>query len=168
MCIRDSGSKAYIAFHQKNTVAVVNAAERTVEREIPTGLAPFGVVLSPDGKTAYVPNRGGEKDASGPTAPSQGVDIPTDRIGAVRSGSVSVIDLESGRRTILPAERAPTGLALSKDGSLLAVANSHSDTVSLIATAGRGVRTVALPGAPPTAFHAPSSAPFLALCLSSS
>lgn len=145
------GAKAYIAFHQKNTLAVVDAAARRVEREIPTGLAPFGVALSPDGKTAYVTNRGGEKDSSGPSAPSRGVDIPTDQRGAVRAGSVSVIDLESGRRTAWPVGRAPTGIAIAKDGSWIAVANSHSDTVSLIAAAGGTARTVALPDAQPTA-----------------
>jgi YVTN family beta-propeller protein len=145
------GTKAYIAFHQKNTLAVVDAAARKVEREIPTGLAPFGVVLSPDGKTAYVTNRGGEVDSSGLTAPSRGVDIPTDRTGAVRSGSVSVIDLESGRRRTWQVGRAPTGIATSKDGALLAVANSHSDTVSVIAAGSGGMKTVALADAQPTA-----------------
>jgi YVTN family beta-propeller protein len=144
------GQKAYVAFHQKNTLAVIDAATRRVEREIETGLAPFGVVLARDGRTAYVTNRGGEKAAAGPTAPSNKVEIPTDRIGAVRAGTVSAIDLESGQRKVVQVGRAPSGLALSPDGSLLAVANSHSDTLSLVTTAGLAVRHLALPDAQPT------------------
>jgi YVTN family beta-propeller protein len=151
MAFSEDGRTAYVAFNRKNTLAVIDAASRRVEREIPTGLAPFGVVLSGDGKTAYVTNRGGEPAASGPTAPSSRVAIPTDRVGAVRGGSVSVIDLPGGGRRTVAVGRAPTGLALSPDGTLLAVANSHSDSVSLVAGGGGTARSLALPDAQPTA-----------------
>ena len=42
-----------------NALAVVNLAGGTVSRQTGVGIAPWNVVLSPDGATAYVSDWGG-------------------------------------------------------------------------------------------------------------
>ena len=59
------GLQAFVALNNRNTVAVVDAVAKTIVREIPVGLAPLFLRLSPDGKTLFVSNRGGEAPAAG-------------------------------------------------------------------------------------------------------
>src|SRR5260221_9991512 len=54
------GATAYVAFSRNNSLAVFDTATRKLAREIPVGIAPFGVVLSSRG-TLYVSNRGGRR-----------------------------------------------------------------------------------------------------------
>ena len=56
------GATAYVAFSRNNSLAVIDTATRKITKEIPVGMAPFGVVLSAQG-TIYVSNRGGRRPA---------------------------------------------------------------------------------------------------------
>ena len=129
------GATAFVAFSRNNSLAVIDTASRKVLREIPVGIAPFAVVLSRQGKL-YVSNRGGRRPAAGDTvAPSSGSNVVTDPVtGSATTGSVSVIDTKSDAVQELAVGLAPSGLALSPDEKTLAVANGHSDTISLIDT----------------------------------
>ena len=60
------GQQAFVALNSRNTVAVVDAEPQDVViREMPVGLAPMFLQLSPDGKTLFVTNRGGVAPAAG-------------------------------------------------------------------------------------------------------
>jgi len=144
------GRTAYIALNSRNSLAIIDAELKTVVKEIPVGLAPMFVKLSLDGKTAYVSNRGGDAPANDAThAYSNGTAMATDpQTGAVLAGTVSVVDLASGKAPEVVVGLAPTGLSLSPDGKTLAVTNSHSDSVSLIDTASLKAKTVSIPTLP--------------------
>jgi YVTN family beta-propeller protein len=146
------GEYAYIALNSRNTIAVVTADSGKTIKEIPVGLAPLFVTISPEGDRLYVSNRGGDKPRSGNAVGySAGTAMATDRVtGAVLQGTVSVIDLKDPANSAkeLAVGRAPTYLALSPDGKTLAVTNSHSDSVSLIDTVSLSVSNVPIPTLP--------------------
>lgn len=140
------GAKAYIALHHDNVLAEFDTATHRRVREWKTGLAPFGVVLR--GEVAYVSNRAGSAVPAGSaTAPSGGVELPVDSNGSVTGGSLSVINLQSGDRHDVAVGRAPSGIALRPDGMEVAVANGHSDSVTLVDTRTHAAVEVKLPAA---------------------
>jgi YVTN family beta-propeller protein len=144
------GRQAFVALNNRNTVALVDAVSKTVVREIPVGLAPLFVKISPDGKTLFISNRGG--DAPGPRDPrafSSSTVMATDATtGAVLNGTVTVIRLADFARREVTVGRAPTSLAISPDGATIAVANSHSDSISLIDAGTLNTTTVTIPTYP--------------------
>ena len=84
----------------------------------------------------YVSNRGGRRAGTGDTvAPSSGSQVVTDpRTGSSVSGTITVVDAQTLAVREVEVGLAPSGLALSPDEKTLAVANGHSDTISLIET----------------------------------
>lgn len=128
------GKTLYAAMHHDNEVVEIDAEARVIRRRISVGLAPFAVVLDDVKGRLYVSNRAGERRASAPVAPSGKEKLPVDRVGSVLAGSVSVIELKSGAVTSVEAGLAPAGMSLSPDGTLLAVANSHSDEAQVFDT----------------------------------
>jgi YVTN family beta-propeller protein len=142
------GNFAYVAFSRNNSVAVLDARERQVVREIPVGVAPFGVAVS-HGKL-FVTNRGGRRPVTGEaSAPSSGTAVLTDSsTGSSRTGTVSVVDLDTYATLDVSVGLAPSGIAVSPGGSLIAVANGHSDSISLIAADSRTVQEVSIPAWP--------------------
>jgi YVTN family beta-propeller protein len=144
------GAKAYVALNSRNTVAVIDANTKVIEREIKVGLAPLFVKLSLDGGELFVSNRGGDVPASGASEGfSSNTAMATDPItGAVLGGTVSVVRLKDFNSREVAVGRAPTSLALSPDGTTLAVANSHSDSVTVIDTATLKTSTISIPTIP--------------------
>lgn len=136
MAFSEDGKTAYVAFSRNNTVAVIDTESRQVKREVAVGMAPFGVAFSPKQKRIFVTNRGGRHpDGSESVAPSSGSFIATDSVtGASSSGTVTVIDAKDFSTRQVPVGLAPSGIALSADGKLVAVANGHSDSISLVDT----------------------------------
>lgn len=94
----------------RKSIAVV-ARDLSTVREIPTGQeGTHMVAVSADGRRAYTANMG--------------------------SGSVSVIDLDAGRKLRdVPAGKVPEGIALSRDGRRLWVADRDSATLRVFDTA---------------------------------
>lgn len=129
----------YVCLSRKNVVAVVDLASGTVTREIPTGVAPYDVVLSPNNESAWVSNWGGRRAKPGErTGDSSGTPVPVDERGVATSGSVSQLDLVSGKEiTQIETGLHASDLLLSKDGKTLYVANANQDTVSFIDAVGR-------------------------------
>jgi YVTN family beta-propeller protein len=144
------GSTAYVAFSRNNSVAIVDVASRRVRREISVGIAPFAVVVSSQQERLFVSNRGGRRPAAGDTqAPSSGSLVVTNAItGSTATGSVSVIDLKDFSVKEIFVGLAPSGMALSPDENILAVANSHSDSVSLLDTRSLARKDVSIPAWP--------------------
>jgi YVTN family beta-propeller protein len=126
------GKTAYVALNRNNTLAVIDAGSRQVQREVAVGMAPFAVLTS--GRRVFVTNRGGRRPAvSDGVAPSSGSMIATDQVtGSSISGTLSVVDAGDFSTREAAAGLAPSGLALSADDRQLAVANSHSDSISLV------------------------------------
>jgi len=133
-------STAYVCLSMKNVLAVVDLVSAAVA-EIPVGIAPYAVVLAPDGKRAYVTNWGGRRPVSGDaTAPSAGTDVVVDDRGVAATGAVSIVDLQAGKEvTSIAVGLHPSDLVLTRDGETLYVANANSDTVSVIDTVGQTV-----------------------------
>lgn len=144
------GDTAYVAMNGKNVVAIIDANTLQITREIPVGLAPLFVKLSADGNTLYVSNRGGHAPTkSAFVGFSSGVAMATDQhTGAVLDGTISIVDLKSGNVREQTVGRAPTSLALSPDGKALAVANSYSDSITLMDTGTLATKTVFIPTIP--------------------
>ena len=64
--------------------------------------------------------------------------------GAVLNGTVTVVQLADFSSRQVTVGRAPSSLAVSPDGTTVAVANSHSDSVSLIDSVTLHTSTVAI------------------------
>lgn len=136
LCLDEERNRVYVALSRNNTIGIVNLETKSLDAEIPVGIAPY-TALQSDNKL-YVSNWGGrrpaEGDKTGPTAGSQAVVDP--ETGIASTGTVSVIDLASGTVTTeIEVGLHPSGMALSPDGARLYVANANSDTVSVIETA---------------------------------
>ncbi len=146
------GNTAYVALSLKDSVAVIDASQRKVEQLIPVGTAPFAVAVSKQQRRVFVSNRGGRHVAANdPVAPSSGEAIVSNpATGASATGTVSVIDLESHKVAEVTVGLAPSVVALSPDESVLAVANAHSDSISLIDTQTLAPKELKIPAYPET------------------
>ena len=127
----------WAALNLNNTLAEFNLNDGSLIREIAVGNAPFDVVLV-DAK-AYVSNwagrHPGDNDTTGPAG--KGTPVRVDPLRHIASdGSVSVVDLKTGQEVKqIPVGLHPSGLAATKDGRYVCVANANSDTVSVIEVA---------------------------------
>jgi YVTN family beta-propeller protein len=148
------GAKAYVAYSRANSLAVFDAAAGTLEREIPVGMAPFGVVVSARHKRIFVTNRGGRRARPGDTlAPTSGAEVASNpSTGATATGTLSVIDAATYAVREVAVGLAPSSMALSPGEDLLVVANGHSDSVTLINTSSLKTEEIKLPAFPEGSF----------------
>ncbi|MBV8708056.1 MAG: bifunctional YncE family protein/alkaline phosphatase family protein, partial [Acidobacteriaceae bacterium] len=142
VAVSNDGKSAYALLNQNNTLAKIDltATPPVQGVQIRVGNAPHSVVISSDGKTAYVSNEGGRAATEGDfQINSAGTEIVADPIvGAAITGTVSVVDLPSMTVTAtIPTGLHPTGMAFYKN--YLLVANTYSDTISVINTANNAV-----------------------------
>jgi len=134
LAVSPDGRRLYATLNLSNRLLELDAETGERLRLFETGVAPYGLVLA--GGRAWVSNWGGRRPAedslTGPAGQGTRVRVDPKRFIA-SEGSVSVIDLASGRtkKEILTGRHA-SGLALSPDKRLLAVANAAEDTVSVI------------------------------------
>jgi YVTN family beta-propeller protein len=148
VALSKDGSSAYALLNQNDTLTQINLAANppTQGTQIRVGNAPHSIVISGDGKTAYVSNEGGRAATEADfQINSAGTEIVADAVvGATITGTVSVVDLATMTVTgTISTGLHPTGMALY-GGSLL-VANTYSDTISVINTATKEVvRTISL------------------------
>ncbi len=152
MALSADQSKLYVAFNGVNTLGVIDTATDQLVTQIPVGNAPRQVVISADGKTAYVSNEGGRPaNSTDFTNLSDGTPIVSSpSTGAAITGTVSVVNLSTNQET----QEIPVGLqptALYQDGHALFVANSNDDSLSVINeetnSVTQTVRTNPVPGA---------------------
>ncbi|MHB1460193.1 MAG: alkaline phosphatase family protein [Armatimonadota bacterium] len=136
IAISDDDKLAYVCLSRSNSLAVVDLVQGKLVTEISVGVAPYDVVLSRDGQTAYVTNWGGRRAKSGErTAVSSGTDTLVDERGIANSGTVSVIDIKELKESSqVVTGLHPSGLVLGLDGKKLYVTNANSDTISVIDT----------------------------------
>ncbi|WP_431310998.1 beta-propeller fold lactonase family protein [Methylobacterium nigriterrae] len=161
------GATLLVANREADTVSVIDAASRRETKVIPVGKHPFGITLDAEGKRAYTANVlsddvsvidvaagreiGRVKTGERPyvVALARGRGFVTDQYTA----SVTVFDLAT-----LKPERAidvgdhPEGVAASRDGSRVYVANWGDNTVSVIDADTLGVTNDIPVGDGPRAF----------------
>ena len=166
LAMSPDGRYAYVVGFRGNALSVIDTHTRTVVARVGTGEFPYTVALSPDGRTAYVSNWGlynAEADpvvGQGPSAPA---DPPPATIGGyntTRSSSVWIYDISDPtapqvtHKVRIGADidgydvvsgSLPSSLAVSGDGSTVAVTASNHDLVALLdATTGGVTRTIDL------------------------
>jgi YVTN family beta-propeller protein len=135
VALSKDGKSAYALLNQNNTLTRIDltAATPTQGEQIRVGNAPHSIVIDSNGRTAYISNEGGrvakEKDFQ---IYSAGTEIVADRqVGAAATGTVSVVNLANMKVTAtISTGLHPTGMAFY--GKYLLVANTYSDTISLI------------------------------------
>jgi YVTN family beta-propeller protein len=164
VAISQDGSSAYALLNQNDTLTQINLSTNQQGTQIRVGNAPHSIVINKNGITAYVSNEGGRAATESDfQIYSAGTEIVADPVvGAAITGTVSVVDLPSMTVTAnISTGLHPTGMAFF--GRFLLVANTYSDTISVIdTTTNVVVRTinVALPiGVPGTGQAAYGAAP---------
>ncbi|MBN1845245.1 MAG: hypothetical protein JW810_06145 [Sedimentisphaerales bacterium] len=136
LAVSHDGRRLYAALNLSNRLAEIDTASGTVLRLWDVGVAPYDVLLA--GEKAYVSNWGGRRpDDDSLTGPAgRGTRVRVDPVRHIASeGSVCVIDLarNAPTRHILVGLHS-SAMALSPTGHHVVVANSASDTLSVIDT----------------------------------
>lgn len=128
------GTTLYVPLNGVNSVVALDVATSNVTHTWVVGIAPREISLV--GGKLYVSNEGGRQALPGDkTQNSYGTQVPADPfLGTSTTGTVSVIDLArpSGGVASIDVGLHPT--ALYNAGNALFVANTNSDTVSVIDT----------------------------------
>jgi YVTN family beta-propeller protein len=127
----------YVCLSLNNSLGVVDLHAGKLVKEIAVGVAPYALLLAPDGNTAYVSNWGGRhpRDKKARTAASSGTKVLVDERGVANSGTVGKVDLQKRQQiAAVGTGLHPAGLALHAPGKRLFVANANSDTISVIDT----------------------------------
>ncbi len=136
VAVSPDGRLLYVALNLSNRLGEFEASGGRLLRLFDVGVAPYDVVLA--GDKAYVSNWGGRRprpgDAVGPAG--RGTTVRVDPAsGIANDGSVSVIDLRSGRAAAeIPTGLHASALALAPGGRYIVCANAASDTLSVIDT----------------------------------
>jgi YVTN family beta-propeller protein len=146
VAISHDGSSAYALLNQNDTLTQINLTTKQQGTQIRVGNAPHSVLINSAGTTAYVSNEGGRAATEADfQIYSAGTEIVADPVvGAAITGTVSVVDLPSMTVTTnISTGLHPTGMAFY--GRYLLVANTYSDTMSVIDTTSNVVvRTINL------------------------
>ncbi|HUN82753.1 MAG TPA: bifunctional YncE family protein/alkaline phosphatase family protein [Terracidiphilus sp.] len=136
IAVSSDASTAYVVLDNNDTLAKITLGSTpTKSAEVRVGNVPNSVVISRDGKTAYVSNEGGriatDKDFQEYSNGTPVVaEYPT---GSLARGTISVVNLENFAVTgEIKVGHHPTGMALW--GKNLLVANTYDDTISVIDT----------------------------------
>lgn len=140
LAVSVDGQRLYVCGNLSNRLLELEAATGKLLRTWDVGVAPYDVVLV--GGKAYVSNWGGRRpEADSLTGPAgRGTLVRVDPVRHIASeGSVSVIDIASqapagkAQAEILTGLHA-TAMAVSPNGRWLVVANTGSDTLSVLDT----------------------------------
>jgi YVTN family beta-propeller protein len=123
------GSKAYVTNSNSSTITIIDTASNTVIGVIGGFDGPSGMVITPDGNTAYVNNYGGPEG-----------------VGSGNGTTVSVVNLNTNSVVGSPITvgLAPAALAMTPDGQFVYVANyvdgnQGTGTISVIRTSDNTV-----------------------------
>ena len=148
IAISPNGKTAYVVLDVNDTLTKIDltASTPTEGEQIRVGNVPHSVVISSDGRTAYVSNEAGRIAKKGDFQEySDGTPVVADNsTGSTSTGTVSVVDLSTFKVTkTIDTGLHPTGMA--SWGKYLLVTNTYSDTISVIDTVvDQVVRTINL------------------------
>ena len=151
LALSSDGKSAYALLNQNDTLTKIDltASQPTQGTQIRVGNAPHSIVISSDGTTAYVSNEGGRVATQADfQINSAGTEIVADPVvGAAITGTVSVVDLASMKvAASISTGLHPTGMAFY--GGYLLVANTYSDTISVVDTTTNEVKKTISLGLP--------------------
>jgi YVTN family beta-propeller protein len=135
VAVSHDGASAYALLNQNDTLTQIDLTTLQQGTQIRVGNAPHSIVINKNGTTAYVSNEGGRAATEADfQINSAGTEIVADPVvGAAITGTVSVVDLPSMTVTAnIATGLHPTGMAFY--GQYLLVANTYSDTVTVINT----------------------------------
>jgi YVTN family beta-propeller protein len=136
-----SAGLAVVPITAKNQLAFLDLADHlgksNLIASIPTGIGPFGAVISTAGDVAFVTNWGGrvpkEADRTAKTGPDAAV---IDERGVASTGTVTRVDLKNLAVThTIAVGLHPTAIAWDEPGQRVYVANGNSDSISVIDSA---------------------------------
>ena len=129
------GSTLYVAVNGQNSVIAVDPSTGTIEKTWNVGIAPRELAFV--GHKLYVSNEGGRQATDGDTTMgSYGTQVPANGyLGTSTTGTVSVIDPTDPAAAVGSINVGLHPTALHVSGQTLFVANTNSDTVSVINTA---------------------------------
>ncbi len=128
------GSTLYAAINGQNTVVALDPNTGAVERTWDVGIAPRELAFV--GSKLYVSNEGGRRAQAGDTTlGSYGTQVPADgHLGTSTTGTVGVIDTANASASVGSVAVGLHPTAMYVKGNALFVANTNSDTVSVIDT----------------------------------
>ena len=137
IAISPDAKTAYVVLDNNDTLTKIDLTASTpVEGpEVRVGNVPHSVVISPDGTTAYVSNEAGRiATANDFQEYSNGTPVVAEYpTGSTATGTVSVVNLSTFTVTgSISTGLHPTGMAFW--GKYLLVANTYSDSISVIDT----------------------------------
>ncbi len=140
---RIDSNRFVVCLTNLNLVGIVDIAAKRTVRRIATGIAPYDVVFDKATGQAWATCLGGPRPRPGKkTALSAGSAAEVDERGVVANGVVSVVDVDNGIwRGDLAVGLQPTVISIDSSRSTIYVANSNSDTVSVIDSKLRFVST---------------------------
>src|SRR5712664_540284 len=121
-------SYAYVPTHKSNSVSVINTTTRSVIAEIPVGVQPLQVAISPDHTFAYVTDSGWF--------------VPNNDVSVISTATNTVV-------ATIPVGRFPVGVAFTPNGAFAYVVNQNSNNVSVIDTTARTVTATITVGTNP-------------------
>jgi len=134
MTYSPDGSTLYAALNGQNTVVALDPSTGAVEHTWNVGIAPRELAFA--GGKLYVSNEGGRQARAGDTTmDSYGTQVPANGyLGTSTTGTVSIINTADPSAPVgsITVGLHPTAMHVS--GSALFVANTNSDTVSVIDT----------------------------------
>jgi len=133
----DGENYLYVVLNGNSQLLKLRLRDKKIIWETATGMAPFGLVLS--SAKAYVTNWAGpvptndSKETAGIPYGKVYIDPKT---GATSSGTVSIIDLKTGKvQSEVEVGLHPNAIIASKDQQFIYVANGNSDYISVIKSA---------------------------------
>ena len=132
---------AVVALTFNDQVAIIDLDTKEIVSKVNIGIAPFTVAISQDSSVAWVSNWGGRPPQPGERSAATGSEPNADHVlvderGIASSGTVERIDLLTGKVTATIAVGLhPSGMAWDETSRRLYVANSNSDSISIVDTA---------------------------------
>lgn len=134
LAVSSDGTRLYVALGTRNAVSVIDTITGLVVRTIPVGVCPYHLALSPNDRQLWVSNRGGFLPADEvDTALSAGTRVRIDRAtDAALRGSVTLVDTGTFQTREISVGRQPSGIVVDPTGQHVYVANSDSDTISVL------------------------------------
>jgi DNA-binding beta-propeller fold protein YncE len=134
IAVSKDGKRIFVCGNLSNRLFELDADTGEILGTWDVGVAPFDIVLCKN--KAYVSNWGGRRpDANSMTGPAgQGTLVRVDERSIANEGSVSVIDLDGTNNSEIITGLRSSAMALSPNKRYLVVANTGSDTLSVIDT----------------------------------
>lgn len=131
LCFDEEGKRLFVACADDQSVAVLDVATKKVTGRLPVDALPFTVKITPNQQALVVTNWGGERPEAGDRTDESGtLAIQVTPEGSAATGTVSIINLASGRTREVQVGIHPTGLAVTDETAY--VCNSIDDSVSVV------------------------------------